>query len=144
MEMGARGRIARRGASRRKWRWRRCFSAFSVETEREREKGAGVCPGRQRECVGVRCVIQERTERVGEEGQRNGRRGAEERAANGASSARGRRGVADAGWARGLARSNCARETKCHAHGLGRRDTADRSRAPGGFQTDDGLGPHVR
>jgi len=32
---------------------------------------------------------------------------------------------------------------KRRARGLGRRDTADRSRARGGFQTGDGLGPHV-
>src|SRR5438105_2913192 len=43
--MAGGGRIARRDDSRRKWRWRRCFSAFSVETEQEREKGAGLRSG---------------------------------------------------------------------------------------------------
>src|SRR6266540_1530443 len=43
--MAGGGRIARRNDSRQKWRWRRCFSAFSVETEREREKGAGLLSG---------------------------------------------------------------------------------------------------
>ena len=88
----------------------------------------------------MRCVIQERTEWVGEEGQGNHRHGAEERAANGASSMRGRRGDGGGDWGRRTGGVNATWGDEPSAASIGEKDPARIERAREGFQTGAGLG----
>src|SRR5207244_58516 len=115
-------------------------SAFSVETEREREKGVGLRSGE-----GVRaCALCPSggggRAGLGAEGGNGAVRGDETSSSEDASCAGGEATGAAIGEGT-RAELLCMEEQNDAGADWGREELADRSRARGDFQTDGGLGP---